>query len=97
MDANRFDGIARVVGTSSDRRDVLKVAIGGALGLVGLSALTDAALAEEVVADARRCKKNNDCPNNKPKCVHKRCVECKNNNGCKNNQTCNNNNKCVNK
>ena len=46
----------------------------GALGLVGLSALSDSAL-------TKKCKKNSDCSSNKV-CVSKKCVECKNDNQC---------------
>ena len=97
MDANRFDSLARVVGSSADRRGLLKAATGGALGLVGLSALTNRALADDVVADARKCNKNKDCKN-KDVCDTKKnkCVECNKNKDCKNNQKCKKN-KCQNK
>jgi hypothetical protein len=89
VDAKRFDTIARVVGSSSDRRGLFKAAGGGALGLVGLSALTDSALADEVVTEARSCTKDKDCKN-KDVCDKKKnkCVECNKNNDCKNNQKC---------
>jgi hypothetical protein len=108
VDANRFDAIARVVGTSSDRRGLLKTVAGGALGLVGLSALSEAALAKckndndcngNDVCDHDKCvecAKNKDCKDDK-RCENNKCVECKKNSDCKNNQRCNNNNKCVNK
>jgi hypothetical protein len=108
MDANRFDAIARVVGTSSDRRGLLKTAAGGALGLVGLSALSEGALAKckkdkdckgDDVCDNNKCvecKKNKDCKGSEG-CEKNKCVECKKNRDCKSNQRCNNNNKCVNK
>jgi len=70
---------------------MLKAAVGGALGLVGLSALTDRALADDVVTEAK-CKKNNDCKGNDV-CVSKKCVECKNNKQCSKNDKCKNN-KC---
>jgi hypothetical protein len=97
MDANRFDAIARVVGSSADRRGLLKTAAGSALGLVGLSALADGALAAEVVGEARICNKDKDCKK-KDVCDKKKnkCVECNNNKDCKNNQKCKNNN-CKNK
>src|SRR5829696_3415246 len=97
MDANRFDTIARVVGSSADRRDLLKAAAGSALGLVGLSALTDRAVAADVVAEARSCHKDKDCKN-KDVCDKKKnkCVECNNNKDCKNNQKCKKD-KCKNK
>jgi hypothetical protein len=65
LDANRFDGIARVVGSSPDRRDLLKAATGGALGLVGLSALQD-----DAAAGNRNCETNKDCGKNQ-RCVKK--------------------------
>jgi len=97
MDANRFDTIARVVGSSADRRDLLKAAAGSALGLVGLSALADGALAADVGAEARDCTKDKDCKN-KEVCDTKKnkCVGCNNNKDCKNNRKCKNN-KCQHK
>ena len=97
MDANRFDTIARVVGSSADRRRLLKTAAGSALGLVGLSALTDRAVAADVVAEARKCNKDKDCKN-KDVCDKKKnkCVECNKNKDCKNNQKCKKHN-CKNK
>jgi Cys-rich repeat protein len=80
MDAKRFDTIARVVGSSSDRRGLFKAAAGGALGLVGLSALTDS-------ASARRCTTYDDCPANKL-CDNRKCVECKNDRNCSNGRVC---------
>jgi hypothetical protein len=85
MDANRFDAIARVVGTSSDRRGLLKSAAGSALGLVGLSALSEGALA--------KCKNDKDCKNGDV-CDHDKCVECAKNKDCKDDKRCENN-KCV--
>ena len=97
MDANRFDTIARVVGSSADRRGLLRAAAGSALGLVGLSALTDRAVADDVGAEAKHCNKDKDCKN-KDVCDKKKnkCVECNKNKDCKNNQKCKKN-KCQNK
>jgi len=97
MDAKRFDTLARVVGSSADRRDLLKAAAGSALGLVGLSALASGALADEVVDAARSCNKDKDCKN-KDVCDKKKnkCVECNKNKDCKNNQKCKKHN-CKNK
>ena len=86
MDEQRFDAIARALGTPSRRRGMAKAAAGGVLGLVGLSALADSAL-------ARRCDKNNDCKGNDV-CKNKKCVECKNNKQCSNRDKCKKN-KCV--
>ena len=95
VDDRQFDDMTRAVGMQSARRGMLKAAVGGALGLVGLSALTDRALAEDVVDEAKKCKKNNDCPKNKV-CVSKKCVECKNDKQCSKNDKCKKN-KCVKK
>ena len=85
MDANRFDAVSRVVGTQNSRRGMFKAVAGGALGLVGLAALSDGAL-------ARRCRDDADC-NGGDRCKKKRCVECKNDNDCDNTERCRNN-KC---
>jgi hypothetical protein len=89
VDAKRFDAIARVVGTSSDRRDLFKAATGGALGLVGLSALADGALGEDVGTEAKNCNKDKNCKGDDV-CDKKKnkCVECNKNKDCKNNQKC---------
>ena len=72
---------------------MLKAAVGGVLGLVGLSALADRVLADDVVAEAKKCKKDKDC-NGSDVCKNKKkCVECIKNKDCKNNQKCKNN-KC---
>jgi len=91
VDDRQFDDMTRAVGMQSARRGMLKAAVGGALGLVGLSALTDRALAD-VVAEANKCKKNSDCSKNKV-CVSKQCVECKNDNQCNKGYRCKKN-KC---
>jgi hypothetical protein len=77
MDADRFDAIARVLGSSPDRRGLLKAAGGGALGLVGLSALQDDAAAG---GGNKNCRNNNDCGKNQ-RCVKKgtKDKKCKNN------------------
>ena len=104
MDADRFDAISRVLGTQSRRRGMLKAAAGGALGLVGLSALTDSAFAKKCNKDKDcsgddvcdnngkcvECKNDDDCPS-KEFCDDKTCVECLKNSDCKSNQRCKNN------
>ena len=94
MDDRQFDDMTRAVGMQTARRGMLKAAVGGALGLVGLSALADRALADEVVDEARHCNKDKDCKN-KDVCDKKKnkCVECNKNKDCKNNQKCKKN-KC---
>ena len=88
MDAKRFDTLARVVGSSPDRRGLLKAATGSALGLVGLSALSDGAVAKK-----KDCEKDKDCKNGDVCKNKKKCVECIKNKDCKNNQKCQKN-KC---
>ena len=87
MDANRFDAISRTVGAQQDRRGLLKTAAVGGLGLLGLSAGHDVAL-------AKKCKNNGDCKNDQI-CKNKKCknVQCKNSGDCGKNQKCKNN-KC---
>jgi len=95
LDDRQFDDMTRTVGMQSDRRGMLKAAVGGALGLVGLSALSDGALADDVVAE-KKCKKDKDC-NGHDVCKNKKkCVECNKNSDCGNNKKCKNN-KCKNK
>jgi hypothetical protein len=88
LDDRQFDDMTRVVGLQSNRRSMLKAAAGGVLGLVGLSALTDGALAE-------KCKKDKDCSSNKV-CANKKCVECKSDRNCSDNSICKKN-RCVRK
>ena len=47
MDADRFDAISRALGTETRRRGMLKAAAGGALGVMGLSRLTDSRAGQE--------------------------------------------------
>jgi hypothetical protein len=88
MDGTRFDTLARSLGTQSARRGMFKAAAGGVLGLVGLSALSDGAL-------ARYCDKDRDCRGNDV-CYRSRnrCVECVRNKDCGPDQRCTNNNNC---
>ena len=88
MDDRQFDDMTRVLGRQSGRRGMLKAAAGGVLGLVGLSALTDGAL-------ARKCKNDKDCPSSKV-CHNKKCVECKSDRNCSGGSICKKN-KCVRK
>ena len=55
MDANQFDALSRAVGAQNDRRGLLKRAAVGGLGLLGLAAGGDDAL-------AKKCKNNGQCP-----------------------------------
>jgi hypothetical protein len=91
MDEKQFDTMVRALGTSSRRRGMFKAAAGSALGLVGLSALSDRAL-------ARYCDGNKDCRGNdvcdKP---NKRCVECVKDRHCASGQKCTRNNNCKNR
>jgi hypothetical protein len=68
MDGNRFDqwtrGLQQRLARRDALKDVLKVGAGGALGIVGLAALAEPAL-------AKKCKNNKDCPDGK-KCKNKK-------------------------
>jgi hypothetical protein len=86
MDADRFDAISRALGTPSRRRGMVKAAAGGALGVLGLSRLSDSAL-------AKKCEKDKDC-NGNDVCDNKKCVECKSDKDCSNKDICDRN-KCV--
>jgi hypothetical protein len=109
MDAARFDAFSRQVGTSADRRGVLKTLAGGMLGVVGLAAASDAALGKKQCQKDKDCKGNKVCKNDKcveckndsncnggRVCEKKKCVDCRKNKDCKHNQKCKNN-KCVKK
>ena len=91
MDSARFDTLTRSLGTQSARRGMLRAAAGSALGLVGLAALSDGALAKYCDKD-KDCRGNDVCDRRK-----NRCVECVNKKDCGPNQKCNGNNKCKNK
>ena len=97
MDANRFDALARIVGSSADRRGLFKAAAGSALGLVGLSALANGVMADDVVIEAKNCHKDKNCKGDDV-CDKKKnkCVECNKSKDCKNNQKCKSH-KCKNK
>ena len=88
VDEQRFDTLVRVLGTSSRRRGIFKAAAGSVLGLVGLTALSDRAL-------ARYCDRNSDCRGNdvcdRP---NNRCVECTKDRHCATNQKCTRNYNC---
>jgi hypothetical protein len=77
---DRFDTWTKHLGAQQDRRGLLKTAAVGAMGLLGVAALSDDAL-------AKKCNNNNDC-NGKDKCKGGKCVECKNNGNCKKNEKC---------
>ena len=86
LDADRFDAMSRILGTQSRRRGMVKAAAGGALGLLGLSRLSDSAL-------AKKSNNNNDC-NRNDVCDKNTCVECKSDKDCSNKNFCDRN-KCV--
>jgi hypothetical protein len=60
MDADRFDDLSRTIGEQADRRGVLRAAFSGALGLLGLRAFGDGALANKGF-EGDKCKKNKQC------------------------------------
>ena len=88
MDADRFDAISRVLGTQSRRRGMLRAAAGGALGLVGLAAASDLALARPCDRDSD-CRRNDVCDRR-----NNQCVECLNDRDCTRGQRCTNRNRC---
>lgn len=59
VDADRFDAYSRSIGSQADRRGVLRAALSGALGLVGLSVPAEDTLAKGYEGD--KCKKNKNC------------------------------------
>lgn len=60
MDADQFDDLSRTIGGQPDRRSALRAAVAGALGLLGLSAAGDGALAKKGF-EGDKCKKNKQC------------------------------------
>lgn len=60
MDGDRFDSLSRSVGEETSRRGMLKAAAGGALGLLGLGAVSDGVWAGKGF-DGNKCKKNKNC------------------------------------
>lgn len=60
MDANRFDSLTRNVAARTDRRSMMKTVAGGALALLGVSALRRGASADTGF-DGDVCVTNEDC------------------------------------
>ena len=81
MDGDHFDGLTRRL--SQRRRNVLQLAVIGAVGMLGLAAVGDEAL-------AKQCDNNKDCPKGNPRCKAGKCVQCKKNGDCNQNQVCKN-------
>src|SRR3954468_13440328 len=89
VDDKRFDTITRALATTSLRRGVVKSAAGGALGLIGLSALREASAQVG-------CKTNADCSNRNVCNDRNICVRCVHNSDCKKGKKCNKKkDKCV--
>ena len=78
MDTERFDDMTRAVGEETNRRGMLKAAVGGALGLLGLGALQDVVLASSGFK-GDSCNKNKDC---------KKGLKCQNGKRCKYKKNC---------
>src|SRR3954471_3798187 len=94
VDDKRFDTITRALATTSLRRGVVKSAAGGALGLVGLSALREVA-AQGVTAQVG-CNNNDDCGDRRVCNNRNICVRCVHNSDCKKGKKCNKKkDKCV--
>lgn len=85
VDDTRFDAMVRVLGTESRRRGLLRAAAGGALGLVGLTALQASA------APRVGCARNRDCDGRDVCSDRNICVECTRDGHCRKNQKCKNN------
>jgi len=97
VDTNRFDNISRMIGEQTDRRGMLKTAAGGALGVLGLGAVTRVALGPDVEAEkgfkGQPCKRNSTCKrglfcNVDGRCEYKASCGGKKNDACKNNRDC---------
>lgn len=110
MDANRFDRFSRAVGERTDRREMLKTAVAGSLALVGLGAVSRAALGQDVTAEEQgfkgdTCTNSSDCKTglicnqDKSKCEYKSNCGGKKNQACQKTKDCckNKNLKCQNK
>ena len=92
MDTDRFDDMTRDVGEQTHRRGMLKAAVGGALGLLGLGALGDVVLARKGFRNDK-CKKSKDCKkglrcNHNNRCKYKKNCGGKKNDACKKNKDC---------
>jgi hypothetical protein len=98
VDTNRFDNISRMIGEQTDRRGMLKTAAGGALGVLGLSAVTRVALGQDVAAEGgfkgqncnkdANCKKGLICNQTRGKCEYEKKCGGKNGDACKKNNDC---------
>jgi len=98
MDSNRFDTLARRIGEQTNRRNMMKTAAGGTLALLGLGAVGQAALGQDVNAessgfDGDDCSENADCKrglicNSDGSCEYKRNCGGKKNDACKKNNDC---------
>ncbi len=109
MDSKRFDALARHIGEQTNRRSMMKTAAGGTLALLGLGALGQAALGQNVSAesngfDGDDCVENADCKrglicNSGGRCEYKKNCGGKKNDARKNNNDCCNgkNLKCQNR
>ncbi|MDQ2654457.1 MAG: hypothetical protein M3Z20_15610 [Chloroflexota bacterium] len=106
MDTNRFDNISRMIGEQTDRRGMLKTAAGGALGVLGLGAVSRVALGQDVEAEkgfkGQPCKRNKSCKrglicNVDGRCEYKAGCGGKKNDACKKNRDCCGGFQCTNK
>jgi hypothetical protein len=61
---DRFVALTQTLAGQDNRREILKTAAAGTLGLVGLGAVADEVL-------GKKCKKKKDCPKGK-KCKNKK-------------------------
>jgi hypothetical protein len=78
MDASRFDGLAKSLATATGRRTAAKVLVGGALGAVGVTALTAKPAAAACRRRHRPCNRDGQC-----------CSDCCKNGQCRRRSRCN--------
>ncbi len=107
MDTNRFDNISRQIGEQTDRRGMLKTAAGGTLALLGMGALSRAALGQDIEAEGgykgqnckkdANCKKGLTCNISRGKCEYKKNCGGKKGDACKKNKDCCGGFQCKNK
>jgi hypothetical protein len=97
VDHNRFDNLTRSIGQQSNRRSMMKTAAGGALALLGMSAISRVALGQDVSAEkgfkGQKCDGDSDCKrglicNVNSKCEYKKNCGGKKGDACKNNGDC---------
>src|SRR5688500_17820912 len=67
VDKNRFHNLARNIGVQASRREMMKAAAGSTLPVLGMAAVSRAALGQRVGAEARGFRRD-DCSDNANVC-----------------------------